>query len=143
MPDNIQTTDKTPNHEEVASALAAATELAQTLDTKARSLGLDVVSLQAEVSALKMERDNAKTEAAHATGELSRLKASLPTMASAKAMEILAGFGVSAPAPSGKASTSLPASAGAGSIREQFAAMRPGSPEANAFFAEHRKELLG
>jgi hypothetical protein len=143
MVSNGPALDKTPTPEELATALDSSTALCRELHDKTVSLGRVVADLQSTVAALTTERDGAKTEAAHATGELSRLKASLPSMASAKAMEILASFGVSAPAPSGKTSTGQPASAGAGSIRERFAALRPGSPEAGAFFAQHRKELLG
>ncbi len=137
------TPDTNPNVEELQAALQTAHSLCQELGQRNASLTADLSTLRSQVSTLTGERDTAVATASAATAEVTKLRADVPKMAAAKAAEIMATFGVSAPAPSGKTSTGQPASAGAGSVKEQFAALKPGSPEANAFFAEHRKELLG
>ena len=136
------TPDTKPSVDELQAALSTAHSLCQELDQRNSSLTADLSNLRSQVSALTTERDTAVATATNASAEMTKLRAAVPKMAAAQAAEILGSFGV-APAPSGRASTGLPASAGAGSVKEQFKAMRPGSPEANEFYAAHRKELLG
>jgi peptidoglycan hydrolase CwlO-like protein len=136
------TPDTKPSVDELQAALSTAHSLCQELDQRNSSLTADLSNLRSQVSALTTERDNAVATATNASAEMTKLRAAVPKMAAAQAAEILGSFGV-APAPSGRTSTGLPASAGAGSVKEQFKAMKPGSPEANQFYAKHRKELLG
>jgi peptidoglycan hydrolase CwlO-like protein len=138
----VRPPDNQPNVEELQAALTTAHALCKELDQRAQSLGADLSSLRSQVSALTTERDTAVATATNASAEMTKLRAAVPKMAAAQAAEILGSFGV-APAPSGKTSTGLPASAGAASVAEQFKAMKPGSAEATEFYAKHRSALLG
>jgi len=126
-----------PSPDELSDALKTAHALVSELNSRNTALAQELATLRAEHQAVIQSRDNAVVESTAAKNERDSLKASLPSMASKQASAILASLG-HAPISGGDGR----GSSATGGVKEAFSRMKPGSPEANAYFQKHRTELL-
>jgi uncharacterized small protein (DUF1192 family) len=133
----IQETGSQVDPAELADALKTAHSLVGELNSRNTALAQELATLRAEHQAVIQSRDNAVAESTAARSERDALKAALPSMASKQASAILASLG-HAPISGGDGR----GSSATGGVKETFARMKPGSPEANAYFQKHRTELL-
>lgn len=128
----LQQSDLSP--ETLAQRLLEANGLVQSLSEDLNAARVEITGLRAEAAVSKTALENLAKQRDDLTAKVE----SLPQLAESKAKAILAGIGTAPVRESAPNQIGDPVA-----IRAQFAAMRPGSPEATEFFARHRKVLSG
>ena len=129
---------------DLAAQLTQANALVQELHGDLTTTRAEVARLTSALNEATAARGKADDLAAQAEAARKAAIDSIPGIASRQAAAVLASVGHT-PLPAGNGA-SISGSGAPGSpeeIRSQFARMTPGSPEATAFWKQHRAVLIG